>query len=130
MKLYALFLFLSLPLFAQNEESEALKAMRLSCEKQKVGLGCFNFANMLLRVDRSDEADKYFEMGCKLNHSPSCSKDKWDLPLAKAPSKPEPMPPESEAVPEAVVEPEPETEPAPAPESLDMSLEPESTINE
>ena len=129
MKLYALFLFLSLPLFAQNEESEALKAMRLSCEKQKVGLGCFNFANMLLRVDRSDEADKYFEMGCKLNYSPSCSKDKWDLPLAKAPSKPEPMA-QSEAVPEAVVEPEPETGPAPAPESLDMSLEPESTINE
>ena len=130
MKLYALFLFLSFPLLAQNEESEALKAMRLSCEKQKVALGCFNYANMLLRIERSDEADKYFEMGCKLEHSPSCSKDKWDLPLAKPPSKPEPMAPESEAVPEAVVEPEPETEPAPAPESLDMSLEPESTINE
>ena len=130
MKLYALFLFLSFPLLAQNEESEALKAMRLSCEKQKVGLGCFNYANMLLRIEKSDEADKYFEMGCKLNHSPSCSKDKWDIPLAKAPSKPEPMAPESEAVPEAVVELVPETEPAPAPESLDMSLEPESTINE
>ena len=130
MKLYALFLFLSFPLLAQNEESEALKAMRLSCEKQKVGLGCFNYANMLLRIEKSDEADKYFEMGCKLNHSPSCSKDKWDLPLAKAPSKPELMAPESDAVAEAVVEPEPETELAPAPESLDMSLEPESTINE
>ena len=129
MKLYALFLFLSFPLLAQNEESEALKAMRLSCEKQKVGLGCFNYANMLLRIEKSDEADKYFEMGCKLNHSPSCSKDKWDLPLGKAPSKPEPMA-QSEAVPEAVVEPEPETGPALAPESLDMSLEPESTINE
>ena len=130
MKHYALFLFLSFPLFAQNEESEALKAMRLSCEKQKVGLGCFNYANMLLRLDKSDEADKYFEMGCKLEHSPSCSKEKWDLPLAKAPSKPEPMALESEAVPEAVVGPEPETEPAPSPESLDLSLEPESTINE
>ena len=130
MKLYALFLFLSFPLLAQNEESEALKAMRLSCEKQKVALGCFNYANMLLRIEKSDEADKYFEMGCKLNYSPSCSKDKWDMPLAKAPSKPKPMAPESEAVPEAVVEPEPESEPAPAPESLDMSLEPESTINE
>ena len=122
MKLYALFLFLSFPLLAQNEESEALKAMRLSCEKQKVGLGCFNYANMLLRIEKSDEADKYFEMGCKLNYSPSCSKDKGDLPLAKAPSKPEPMAPESEAVPETVVEPEPE--------SLDMSLEPESNIND
>jgi hypothetical protein len=130
MKHYALLLFLSFPLLAQVEESEALKAMRLSCEKQKVGLGCFNYANMLLRLDKSDEADKYFEMGCKLEHSPSCSKDKWDLPLAKAPSTPEPMAPESEAVPEAVVEPEPETEPAPAPESLDTSLEPEITINE
>jgi hypothetical protein len=130
MKHFALFLFLSFPLFAQDEESEALKAMRLSCEKQKVGLGCFNYANMLLRLDKSDEADKYFEMGCKLEHSPSCSKEKWDLPLAKVPSKPEPMAPESEAVPEAVVGPEPETEPAPAPESLDLSLEPESTINE
>jgi len=119
MKLYALFLFLSFPLFAQNEESEALKAMRLSCEKQKVGLGCFNYANMLLRIEKSDEADKYFEMGCKLNHSLSCSKDKWDLPLAKAPSKPT-----EEKAPEAV------TEPESAPESLDMSLEPESTINE
>ncbi len=102
--------------------------MRLSCEKQKVGLGCFNYANMLFRLEKSDEADKYFEMGCKLEHSPSCSKEKWDLPLAKAPSKPEPMAPESEAAPEAVVE--PETEPELAPESLDLSLEPESTINQ
>ena len=125
MKLYALFLFLSFPLLAQIEESEALKAMRLSCEKQKVGLGCFNYANMLLRLDKSDEADKYFEMGCKMDHSASCSKDKWDLPLAKAPSKPpEKMAPEAAIVPEAV------TEPEPAPESLDLSLEPESTINE
>ena len=129
MKHYAIFLFLSFPLLAQVEESEALKAMRLSCEKQKVGLGCFNYANMLFRLEKSDEADKYFEMGCKLDHSPSCSKDKWDLPLAKAPSKPkEEMAPEDATTPEAVKE--PETEAAPSPESLDLSLESESTINE
>jgi hypothetical protein len=129
MKHYTLFLFLSFPLLAQVEESEALKAMRLSCEKQKVGLGCFNYANMLLRIEKIDEADKYFQRGCKLDHSPSCSKEKWDLPLAKAPLKPiEEKAPEAETPPEEVPVPEPEA--APSPESLDLSLEPESIINE
>src|SRR4051794_33139501 len=84
MKLLIFLLFLSLALFAsEEEESEALKAMRLSCVKQKIGLGCFNYANMLVRIDKSDTAEKFYELGCKLEHQPSCSKDKWDIPDRK-----------------------------------------------
>ena len=68
-------LILSLNAFAQ-EESEALRALRLSCQ-QNVGLGCYNYANMLLKRDQPENADKYFEMGCKLEHSDSCSKKSW-----------------------------------------------------
>ncbi len=83
MKSFWLITILSFSLSAlaqENEESEASKAMRLSCEKQKVALGCYNYANMLSRSGKEDEVDKYYEMGCKLDHSPSCKKEKWDLP--------------------------------------------------
>lgn len=80
MKIYVLMALMSFSLFAQEEESEALRSMRLSCEKQKVGLGCFNYANMLIRIEKNDMADKYFEIGCKLDHSPSCKKEKWVIP--------------------------------------------------
>lgn len=77
-----LFLFTTLAvssLFAQAEESEGMRSMRLSCEKHKVALGCFNYANMLLRREQ-DGAETFFEKGCKLKHEPSCQQEKWDLP--------------------------------------------------
>ena len=84
MKLLLFFCLFSLAAFAvEEEESEALSAMRLSCEKQKVGLGCYNYANMLVRSEKAEAAEKYFEMGCKLSHQPSCAKEKWDLPERK-----------------------------------------------
>lgn len=84
MKLFVfLCLVLSTLVLAQEEESEALRVLRLACEKQKVALGCFNYANMLVREEKPDQADKYYEMGCKLSHAPSCSKEKWDLPERK-----------------------------------------------
>ena len=83
MKTFWLIIILSFSLSSlaqEDEESEALKAMRLSCEKQKVAVGCYNYANMLSRSGKDNEVDKYYEMGCKLDHSASCKKEKWDLP--------------------------------------------------
>jgi hypothetical protein len=80
-------------LFAQEEqETEALKAMRLSCQKHKVGLGCYNYANMLIRADKADQAETIFELGCKLDHSPSCQKEKWSLPEVVKKDLPLPSP--------------------------------------
>lgn len=83
MKILILMLVLSFPILAQEEETEALRAMKLSCVKQKVGLGCYNYANMLARINKQDEADKFYELGCKYEHQPSCSKEKWDIPERK-----------------------------------------------
>lgn len=66
--------------YAQEEETEALSAMRLGCMKHGVALGCYNYANMLVRSEKSDEAEKYFERGCKLKHEGSCQRQKWDIP--------------------------------------------------
>ena len=117
MKMILLFFFISLgSLFAQiqDQESEVLRAMRLSCEKQKVALGCFNYANMLIRLDRADQADAFFDLGCKLDHSPSCQKEKWTLP---APEKKADQVSAKETATAPEPAPEPETDPAPAPET-------------
>lgn len=86
--------------FAQDEEeSEAQKFMRISCEKQRVALACYNYANMLIRANKEDQSEKYFEIGCKLEHSPSCSKDKWVIPevvIKKKPKKSEKIETENE----------------------------------
>lgn len=90
MKILALLTLISFSLFAQDEESEALRTMRISCEKQKIGLACFNYANMLIRAKKDDSVDTYFEMGCKLDHSPSCKKEKWVIPdviITRTPKK-------------------------------------------
>jgi hypothetical protein len=90
MKIFALLILISFSLFAQDEESEALRTMRISCEKQKIGLACFNYANMLIRAKKDDSVDTYFEMGCKLDHSPSCKKEKWVIPdviITRTPKK-------------------------------------------
>ena len=84
MKTFFLLFILSFSAFsADEEESEALRALRLACEKQRVGLGCFNYANLLIRNNKPESSDKYFEKGCALNHTPSCQKEKWDLPERK-----------------------------------------------
>jgi hypothetical protein len=88
MKLLALLFLLSFNVFAQEEEeSEYLRALRLSCDKQKVALGCFNYANALMRNGNEEAAEKYFALGCKQEHSPSCKKEKWDLPAGLKPAK-------------------------------------------
>jgi len=138
MKLVVILCLFSLSLFAQDEESEALRAMRLSCEKQKVALGCFNYANMLARLEKNEEADKAFEMGCKLGDSPSCKKEKWDLPAPVAAKVTPESPIEPEAVastPEEPITPPEEAAAAPeadstVPESTDMSLDTGDTINQ
>lgn len=66
--------------YGQQQETEFVKALRLSCDKHKLALGCYNYANSLQRSGNELDADKYFEISCKLGHSPSCQKEKWDLP--------------------------------------------------
>ena len=80
MRTLILFIILITPALAQEEETEALSAMRLGCIKSAVALGCYNYANMLSRSEKADEAEKYFERGCKLKHEASCQKQKWDIP--------------------------------------------------
>lgn len=107
---------------AQEEETEALSAMRLGCMKGGVALGCYNYANMLVRSDKADEAEKYFEKGCKLKHEGSCQKQKWDIPdrVKTATTEITPSP-----APASIAE---ETEEEPV--SLDMGLDTPRDINE
>ena len=113
---------------AREEETEALSAMRLGCEKHGVALGCFNYANMLVRSEKESEADKYYEKGCKLKHEGSCQKQKWDIPdrvktadteIQSAPS-PSPAP--------ASVENDDDEDEEPV--SMDMNLDTPRDINE
>jgi hypothetical protein len=133
MKMMLLLMLLSHNSFAQNEESEYFRALRLSCEKQKVALGCFNYANTLMRAGNEDLANKYFDLGCKQNHTPSCSKEKWDTPINKLAVD---TPPESapEQAPDSVPEPPPESAPEQVPDSatgpVDLNLDVGNTINE
>lgn len=138
MKILVLLIVLSFNLFAQDEEeSEYLRALRLSCDKQKVALGCFNYANALMRKGNEEAAEKYFALGCKQEHSPSCKKEKWDLPEgAKPVEKPgveaTELPteaPSTETVPETTTEEAP-IEPEASSESLELDLDTGATINE
>lgn len=61
------------------EDTENMRAMRLGCEKQKLGLGCTNYANMLIKSQRESEAEFYFEKACKLGHQDGCDKKKWPV---------------------------------------------------
>lgn len=81
MKILLLIPFLIGHVAAQSvEETEFQKALRLSCNKHKIGLSCFNYANNLAREDKADEAQKYFELGCQLKHEASCQQERWDIP--------------------------------------------------
>lgn len=134
MKIFILLMIFSLSAWAQEEESEALRALRLSCQ-QNVGLGCYNYANMLLKRDQQENANKYFEMGCKLEHADSCSKKTWDgsatasvsaesTPVATAETTTTETSSESTITETATVEEEPST---PAPASVE---EPAATSEE
>jgi outer membrane biosynthesis protein TonB len=79
------------------EETEGMRAMRLGCEKQNLGLGCTNYANFLIKNGRESEADAYFEKGCKLGNQDGCDKKKWPVK--------EVVSPESEIAAETPVEP-------------------------
>jgi len=123
-----LLLILSLPVWGVEEpESEAMRALRLSCEKHRVGLGCFNYANMLNRKG-TGEPDKYFDLGCKYQHSPSCSKEKWPEPESKTPAL-EPAPEVTSEVPPSTEEISSESE-QPIPEESDASEELDSAEDE
>ena len=110
MRTLILFILFITPALAQEEETEALSAMRLGCMKSGVALGCYNYANMLVRSEKADEAEKYFERGCKLKHEGSCQKQKWDIPDRVQPVVAEEAPSHSPA-PASVVE-EDDNEPA------------------
>lgn len=121
MRTLFLFILFVVPALAQ-EESEALSAMRLGCNKHGVALGCFNYANMLVREEKQDEAEKYFEKGCKLKHEGSCQQQKWDIPdRVKTATVEAPSHSPASVVEEAAGE---------EPESLDMSLDVAPDINQ
>jgi hypothetical protein len=61
------------------EESEALRISRVSCDKEKNPMSCYNYANFLHRAGDSSASDTYFEKGCKLDHKPSCDKELWEI---------------------------------------------------
>lgn len=69
-------LILSIPIYAQ--ESEALNAMKLGCEKGKSAIGCYHYANMLIRHEKESEASEIFKKACQLGHKPSCDEEKWE----------------------------------------------------
>ena len=76
---FLLLLFISTASVVAVEETEGMRAMRLGCEKQKLGLGCTNYANFLIKNGRESEADAYFEKGCKLGHQDGCDKKRWPV---------------------------------------------------
>lgn len=80
---YFLVLFFVAFAFAQ-EESEAMRAMKTGCHKRHSGLACYNYANMLLRKDRTSEAEEYFKKGCELGHEGACQQERWDIPLPES----------------------------------------------
>jgi hypothetical protein len=121
MKTLLLFMLFAVPAVAQ-QETEALSAMRLGCNKHSVALGCYNYANMLVREEQPEEAEKYFERGCKLKHEGSCEKQKWDIPdRVKTTNQETTSPsPASVSTEEEIIE----------PESADLNLEVSPDINQ
>ena len=76
-----------------TEETEGMRAMRLGCEKQKLGLGCTNYANFLIKNGRESEADAYFDKGCKLGNQDGCEKKRWAVKEVIAPEPEVPVEP-------------------------------------
>jgi hypothetical protein len=63
---------------AKPEESEAIRAVRLGCEKQRLGRGCVNYANFLLKNGDEKKAKVYFQKGCKLKVQDGCDQKRWE----------------------------------------------------
>lgn len=132
-------LIFSLTSFASEAEveSEFLKGMRLGCEKQKIALGCYNYANLLINRNRQDEAKKYFKLGCDGGHEKACRQESWEV-VAVAPveapiEKIEKLEASEAILPEEVPTPvsEPEREVAniqPLPETTLEGVTPEAEI--
>jgi hypothetical protein len=56
-----------------HSESEMLRLMRLSCESSKSARACYNYANLLHRRQKTQEARIYFKKGCQKGYGPSCN---------------------------------------------------------
>ena len=78
------FLFSSL-LF--GSESELMRSMKLGCEKQKLAIGCYHYANLLIKNGNESLANKFFEKGCKLGNSSACSKERWKFAPIQPPAE-------------------------------------------
>lgn len=98
-----------------SEETEALRAVRLGCDKQKVALGCYHYANFLLKAGDSSAADSYFEKGCGLGHEPSCKKEAWESKELSTENKIEDAETKTDA-PSTDTQEEAKTEPGPSPD--------------
>jgi len=83
---YLIVILLSVPIYAQ--ESEALHAMKLGCEKGKSSIGCYHYANLLIRNGKESEASEVFKKACQLGHKPSCDEEKWESLESKRESGP------------------------------------------
>lgn len=73
---YVILILLSVPIYAQ--ESEALHAMKLGCEKGKSAIGCYHYANLLIRHQKESEASEVFKKACQMGHKPACDEEKWE----------------------------------------------------
>lgn len=124
----------------EQEESEALRALRLSCEKHKVALGCYNYANLLLS-QKKENSEAIFKLGCDLGHQDSCSKKTWDsisaAPAAEPITAPAQEIPAAEAPSESTASTAPEeTSPmveeshAPASEEASVAVEESPSVDE
>ena len=83
---YLILLLLSVPIYAQ--ESEALHAMKLGCEKGKSAIGCYHYANLLIRNQKESEASEIFKKSCQLGYKPACDEEKWESLQVKKESGP------------------------------------------
>ncbi len=73
----------SVSAWAQVEESEVMRAMRLGCDKERLGLGCYNYANMLIKKGQPERADAYFIKACQYKNQDGCDKKIWETKTVK-----------------------------------------------
>ncbi len=81
-----LLILLNLIVFSSFAESEAFRHLKISCEKRNIKLACYNLARLYSRKNKLEMSDRFYKMGCKLGHKPSCNKE--DKPyITKAPKR-------------------------------------------
>jgi hypothetical protein len=61
--------------------------MKLGCEKQKMAIGCYHYANLLIKNGHESLANKFFEKGCKLGNRSACSKERWKVAPIQSPTE-------------------------------------------